>query len=100
MGGASWAQLLGVLRRGGRYVASGAIAGPIVQLDLRTLYLKDLTLKGATYQRAGVFEDLVGYIERDEIRPIVHATYPLSEIVRAQRDFMAKDFVGKLVLVP
>lgn len=47
-----------------------------------------------------MFEDLVGYIERDEIRPVVHATYPLADIARAQEDFLAKDFVGKLVLVP
>lgn len=100
VGGVQWPRLLDVLRRGGRYITSGAIAGPIVELDLRTLYLKDLTLLGATYQEPGVFESLVGYIERGEIRPLVHATYPLSEIEQAQRDFAAKDFVGKLVLVP
>ena len=98
--GAQFAQLLDVLVRGGRYIASGAIAGPMVELDMRTLYLKDLTLMGATYQQPGVFENLVGYIERNEIRPMVHATYPLSEIVLAQTDFLAKDFVGKLVLLP
>ena len=87
-------------RAGGRYVTSGAVAGPLVDLDMRTLYLKDLTLMGATYQEAGVFENLVGYIERDEIRPVVAATYPLSEIVAAQQRFLAKDFVGKIVLVP
>ena len=35
--------LLEVLKRGGRYVTAGAIAGPIVELDVRTLYLKDLS---------------------------------------------------------
>ncbi len=100
VGGPTWPTLLAVLRRGGRYVTAGAIAGPIVELDLRTLYLKDLTLCGATYQEAGVFERLVGYIERNEIRPVVHATYPLAEIASAQAAFLAKDFVGKLVLVP
>ena len=98
--GSQWPQLLEILRRGGRYVTSGAIAGPIVELDIRTLYLKDLTLWGATYQEPDVFENLVGYIERGEIRPLVHATYPLSDIAQAQRDFLAKGFVGKLVLVP
>ena len=98
--GPAWPRLLDVLRRGGRYITSGAIAGPIVELDVRTLYLKDLRLEGATYQEAGVFENLIGYIERGEIRPIVAEIYPLSEIVRAQQDFLAKKFVGKLVLVP
>jgi NADPH:quinone reductase-like Zn-dependent oxidoreductase len=100
VGGPEWPQLLEVLRRGGRYVTAGAIAGPIVELDLRTLYLKDLRLLGCTWQDREVFAALVSYIERSEIRPVVARTYPLSEIRRAQEDFLAKGFVGKLVLIP
>jgi NADPH:quinone reductase-like Zn-dependent oxidoreductase len=98
--GPDWPQLMDVLRVGGRYVTSGAIAGPLVELDVRALYLKDLTLFGCTYQDDEVFENLVGYIERGEIRPLVARTYPLSDIGEAQRDFLAKRFTGKLVLVP
>ena len=98
--GPAWPKLLEVLRVGGRYVTSGAIAGPLVELDVRTLYLKDLTFFGCTYQEDAVFENLIGYIERGEIRPIVAKTYPLSDIGDAQRDFLAKRYTGKLVLVP
>ena len=98
--GPGWPQLLDVLRVGGRYVTSGAIAGPLVELDVRTLYLKDLTFFGCTYQDDAVFENLVGYIERGEIRPLVARTYPLRDIAEAQGDFLAKRFTGKLVLVP
>jgi NADPH:quinone reductase-like Zn-dependent oxidoreductase len=100
VGGPQWPELLEVLRPGGRYAVSGAIAGPIVELDLRRLYLKDLTLQGCTTQEAAVFRDLVGYVERGEIRPPVAATYPLAEIVRAQQEFLTKRHVGKLVLIP
>ena len=88
------------LRRGGRYATAGAIAGPLVELDVRTLYLKDLTLFGCTFQQDEVFENLVSYIERGEIRPLVAKTFPLSEIRQAQTEFLAKAFTGKLVLVP
>jgi NADPH:quinone reductase-like Zn-dependent oxidoreductase len=98
--GPEWPSLLDVLRQGGRYVTVGAIAGPLVELDVRTLYLKDLTLMGCTYQEEGVFENLVGYIERGEIRPVVAATFPLADIVTAQQVFLGKQFVGKLVLIP
>ncbi len=98
--GPGWPQLLEVLRVGGRYVTSGAIAGPLVELDVRTLYLKDLTFFGCTYQDDEVFENLVGYIERGEIRPLVAKTYALKDIAEAQGDFLAKRFTGKLVLVP
>ena len=98
--GPGWPALLKVLKRGGRYAVCGAIAGPLVELDVRTLYLKDLSLFGCTLLDHGVFRNLVGYIERNEIRPVVAKTYPLSDIAEAQRDFLAKKHVGKLVLVP
>ncbi|MEA2607568.1 MAG: hypothetical protein QOI00_2325 [Chloroflexota bacterium] len=99
VGGPDWPGLLTVLRPRGRYAVSGAIAGPIVELDLRTLYLKDLTLLGCTSQDAEVFPNLVGYLERGELVPVVAATYPLAQIAEAQRDFEAKRHVGKLVLM-
>ena len=99
VGGPAWPELLELLRHGGRLVTAGAIAGPVVELDLRTLYLKDLSLLGCTHQDEIVFENLIGYVERGEIVPVVARTYPLREIVLAQRDFMAKSYIGKLVLV-
>ncbi len=98
VGGPAWSQLLGALRPGGRYATSGAIAGPWVELDLRVLYLNDLTLFGCTVLGAHVFDDLVGYIERGEIRPVIAATFALRDIVAAQRLFLSKQHVGKIVL--
>ncbi|MYB28237.1 MAG: zinc-binding dehydrogenase, partial [Acidimicrobiaceae bacterium] len=98
VGGDGFPGWLEALCRGGRYVTSGAIAGPIVDLDLRTLYLKDLQLHGATVYAPQVFADLVGYIERGEVRPIVGGTYPLEEIHAAQQAFAAKRHVGSLVI--
>jgi NADPH:quinone reductase-like Zn-dependent oxidoreductase len=100
VGGPAWPQLLEALKRGGRYVVSGAIAGPMVELDLRTLYLKDLTFLGCTAQHLDVFPNLVGYIERGEIHPLVAKTFALRDIVAAQQEFQLKKHVGKIVLVP
>ncbi len=100
VGGPQWPTLLDVLKRGGRYAAVGAIAGPLVQLDLRTLYLKDLRLVGCTVLDPDVFANLVSYIERGEIQPLVSAVFPLSNIVEAQQHFLSKQFLGKIVLVP
>jgi len=92
--------LLRILRPEGRYTTAGAIAGPVVQLDLRTLYLKHLQLHGSSQGRRSDFRRLVRYIEEGKLRPLVAGIYPLSEFHRAQSDFMAKRFVGKLVVVP
>ena len=98
VGGSQFGAILNVLKRGGRYGVSGAISGPIVDLDLRTLYLKDLRLIGCTVLEPDVFANLVSYIERGEVRPLVAATYDLSDIVKAQEAFLTKQHVGKIVL--
>jgi NADPH:quinone reductase-like Zn-dependent oxidoreductase len=100
VGGKQFGRLLEVLRRRGRYAVAGAISGPVVDLDLRTLYLKDLRLDGCTVFEPGVFRNLVGYIERGEIRPVVARVYPLRSIVAAQQEFTAKGHTGKIVLEP
>jgi len=98
VGGEDFPGWLDGLRRGGRYVSSGAIAGPVVTLDLRTLYLNDLELYGATVFDRQVFADLVGYIERGEVRPVLAMTYPLERIGDAQAAFQRKQHVGNIVL--
>ena len=100
VGGPKWTQLLDILKPGGRYATSGAIAGPIVKLDLRTLYLKDLILYGCTFHPKKVFRNIIKYIEENKIKPLVAKSYPLKEIKKAQLDFLSKKFTGKLVLVP
>lgn len=98
VGGPQWRALLDVLRPGGRYAVSGAIAGPVVPLDLRTLYLKDLSFFGCTVLEPGVFRNLAGLIEQARIRPLVAATYPLQQIAEAQKAFETKTHIGKIVL--
>ena len=100
VGGSVFPALIGALKRGGRYVAAGAIAGPMVALDLRQLYLKDLELHGATVLPQGLFNRLVGYIERGEIRPLLAGEFPLTAIRDAQMTFLAKAHVGSFVLKP
>lgn len=96
VGGPRWPELLEALVARGRYAASGAIAGPIVELDLRTLYLKDLTLIGSTRQDSRVFTDILRYIEAGEIRPLVAETFPLHEVRAAQEAFLGKSHLGKI----
>ena len=98
--GSNFPSMLKVLKRGGRFVSSGAIAGPIVELDMRDMYLKDITLIGCTAWDEPVFPNLINYIEKGEIRPLLAGTYPLEQIVEAQKAFMKKEHVGNIVLLP
>jgi NADPH:quinone reductase-like Zn-dependent oxidoreductase len=96
--GKKWPSLLNILRQGGRYAVAGAIGGPMVELDIRTLYLKDLSFFGCTVLGPEVFGNLVGRIERREIKPLIAETFPLRNISEAQPVFGEKGYVGKIVL--
>jgi NADPH:quinone reductase-like Zn-dependent oxidoreductase len=98
--GPAFGEVIKVLKRGGRYVSSGAIGGPIVALDMRDFYLKDLTLIGCTAWDEPIFPNLVSYIERGEIRPLLAKTFPLADIALAQSEFLEKKHFGNFVLIP
>ncbi|WP_255449705.1 alcohol dehydrogenase family protein [Shimia ponticola] len=92
--------VIDALDRGGRYVTSGAIAGPIVSLDVRTLYLMDLSFFGSTVNPPHIFPNLVGYIERGEVKPMLAATYALEDFHAGQQAFIDKKHTGNIVVTP
>ncbi len=100
VGGAGWGDLILALRPGGHYAVAGAIAGPMVEADLRNIYLRDITIHGCTYQSPEIFGRLVALINAGRIKPLVSKTYPLQDIATAQEDFQSKALPGKLVLIP
>lgn len=93
-------RLLNLLRPEGRYVTAGAIAGPVVELDLRTMYLKHLQLHGSSQGTRAAFRQVLDYIESRSIKPLLSEVFPLSRFHDAQTVFISKDFCGKLVVVP
>ena len=99
VGGSLFGSLIDRLERGGRYSCAGAIAGPMVEMDLRTFYLRDLTFTGATIVPAGIFANLVSYINKGEIKPLLAETYPLFELRTAQQSFIDKAHIGNIVVV-
>lgn len=98
--GAMFNDLINLLRPEGRYTTAGAFAGPVVELDLRTVYLKHLQIHGSSQGSRGAFKDLLGYIIDGRLSANLDATYKLSDIHRAQQEFMQKKYVGKLVVIP
>lgn len=100
VGGSYFDILIKILQVGGRYVCSGAIGGPLVNLDLRDLIYKDLQMHGATRLEPEVFSNLVGYIEQGLLKPLVAKVFQLYEIKEAQQFFQSKSFFGKVVITP
>ncbi len=100
VGGDEFGQLIDRLRDGGRLVTAGAIAGPVVPFDIRRLYLHQRRIIGSTMHTPDDFAELAKIASGGGVSPMVAAVYPLSEIAEAQARFVAKDFVGKLVVQP
>lgn len=100
VGAATWADSLRSLARGGRLVTCGATTGPGVELDLRLIFYKRLSILGSTM---GARADLPHLIERlgaGELRPLIGARLPMAEVRDAHRLLEERQVTGKVVLLP
>lgn len=100
VGGDEFGEMLDRLRDGGRMVTAGAIAGPVVSLDMRRLYLRQRRLIGSTMYTPDDFIELAGIANTGGVWPEVAASFPLVDLAVAQERFAAKDFTGKIVVTP
>lgn len=96
--GKQFPEYIRMLKIHGRYAVCSAIAGPHVDLDIRDLYLKDLSLFGCTVLQPEVFGNLVRHINEGSVSPVVAMEYPLENIREAQDVFVERKHLGKMVL--
>jgi len=90
--------LIEILRPQGRYVTCGAMGGPIVEIDMRRIYLKNLELFGASQGTRRDFRAIREFAISGAIKPLLAKTYKLHDLGQAQQDFKMKNFVGKYVV--
>jgi zinc-binding alcohol dehydrogenase/oxidoreductase len=98
IGRPSWRQSLAVLARGGRLVVYGSTGGDVVETDLVPLFLNWRSIRGTTMGNAKEFSDMLDFVERQAIKPIVDRVYPFAEGVQALRRLETGEQFGKLVL--
>lgn len=98
VGGELFGELLPIIRPGGHYATAGAIAGPIVEFDLRHLIYGDLTMRGSTVCPPDNFARVVDHIEAGRLRPVVAGSFALEEIGAAQALFLEKRHIGNYVI--
>jgi len=90
--------LIETLKPQGRYVTCGAMGGPMAEIDMRRVYLKNLEIHGASQGTRKDFEAIRDYVVSGKIKPLVAKTFMLEELGQAQEEFKKKEFVGKLVV--
>ena len=100
VGAPTWEKSIRSLARGGRLVTYGATAGPDVQIDIRRLFWRQLSLIGTTMASRSEFEDMLGAAWAGRLIPVIDATLPISEAAAAHERLEAGGHFGKILLVP
>lgn len=98
VGGDTWVKSMRSLRNGGRFVVSGATAGPNPETEIRLVFMRQLEIIGSTSHSHTDFADMLEKVWRGDIDPIVQETYPLAEYERAFGKMANRDLYGKVVL--
>ena len=98
VGGATIESSLQCLGKAGRLVVCGATTGPLVQLDLRVLWRKQISLHGSTMANDREFRAVMGLVVAGTLRPLVDRAFPLQEAQAAESYLESASQFGKVVL--
>jgi NADPH:quinone reductase-like Zn-dependent oxidoreductase len=98
VGPATWRRSMKCMARGGRLVTCGATTGPLVELDLRFLFMRELSISGCYLGSRTELDRVLKLVEEGQLRPVVDTVFPLKDAVRAQATMERRNFFGKLVL--
>jgi NADPH:quinone reductase-like Zn-dependent oxidoreductase len=93
-----WEQCIGSLAKGGRLITCGATTGGEVTINLRSLFSRQLVLKGSYMGARSELVEAIRLIERGLLRPIVDRVFPLKDARAAQELMLERKVFGKLVL--
>lgn len=99
VGGEVFAKSVKTLQRGGRIVLCGATAGHLVEINLRAVFFKSLSILGSTMGSLLELKRILHHVERGELLPVVDSTFPLVELPRAQQLLESRGQFGKIVMV-
>src|SRR5699024_7601397 len=100
VGGMTIERILPLIREGGRWVIAGAVGGPVVNFDLRRLYLNNKRMIGSSMHTPSHFRKLIEEANSGRFQPRVAQTFALSDIHNAQKVFQERRHVGKVVIIP
>ena len=100
VGPATWGESVKSLKAGGTLVTCGATTGPKVDLDLRFLFSRQLSLLGSYMGTMSELHEVLGHVFAGRLRPVVDHLFPLKD-VRAAHEYLEKSqMFGKIVLNP
>lgn len=100
IGPATFQKSLAALAPRGRIVTCGVTSGPLVNLDLRFLFIRQLSVFGSYMGGLKEFQVVLRLLRKKKLRPVVDKVFPLREAREAHARMLERKNFGKIVLVP
>jgi NADPH:quinone reductase-like Zn-dependent oxidoreductase len=100
VGTATWSKSMESLAAGGRLVTCGATTGYDARVDLRYLFSKQYSLLGSFMGSMGELHQVLKFVFRGQLKPVIDRVYPLSEIRSAHERMENKEQFGKILVTP
>ena len=97
-GGSEINKYLNILSPGGKLVIYGSTAGLPKDLDLRKLFWKQLKISGTTMGSPTDFGNMIKFIEKNNIEPVIDKVFPLADIVGAFKRMDSAEQFGKILV--
>jgi NADPH:quinone reductase-like Zn-dependent oxidoreductase len=94
-----WDSGLESLSKGGRLITCGATTGGDVTLNLRSVFSRQLTIKGSYMGTRAELVKVAELIGQKRLMAVIDRTFPLREARVAQELMTSRRFFGKIVLV-
>jgi zinc-binding alcohol dehydrogenase/oxidoreductase len=97
-GGPNFAKLIDVATAGGRICFFGGTTGNITDIIPAKVFFKQLSILGTTMGSSAEFTDLIAFVEKHQIKPVVDSVFALDDTEAALRHMDAGGQFGKIVL--
>ncbi|MBO0793542.1 MAG: zinc-binding dehydrogenase [Ktedonobacteraceae bacterium] len=100
IGEQTWEKSVACLTRGGRLVTCGATTGNESKVNLWSLFAKEISLIGSYGGTRYDLAEVLKLVASGQLRPVVHGTYSLAEVGKAQQVLESREQFGKLIVTP
>ena len=98
IGPETWEKSLASLSKMGRLVTCGATSGPMVAMDLRFLFVRQLSILGCYMGGRKELTEVLKLVEAGKLKPVVDKVFPLDQAAAAQQRMLDRQNFGKIVL--
>ena len=98
VGAETFSKSIKSLKKGGSLVTVGNSSGPIVEIDNRYIFSKQIKLVGSTMGGKEDFENLLSALRKNRFEPVIDSVLPLKEGKQAYQRLLEGGHLGKIVL--